>query len=97
MVKQILENIKRIRRQKGYSQTNIADDLGIEMTTYGKIENGKIHLKVEMLERIAKILQVKVSEIYPALIENDTIIEGKFKIVKLEQNFETYKASQNEA
>ena len=61
---EIIENIKNIRRSKGISQESIAYDLGIDYSTYGKIERGQISLTVDRLEKIAKILQVSTEEIY---------------------------------
>ena len=61
---EVIENIKNIRRSKGISQESIAYDLGIDYSTYGKIERGQISLTVDRLEKIAKILQVSTEEIY---------------------------------
>lgn len=96
MIQELLENIRRVRKKMGYSQESLAYDLGIETSTYSKIENGKIHLKVYMLEKIAGILKVKISDLYPSLLKDETIIEGRFKIVKLDQNIEVYQAVKNQ-
>jgi transcriptional regulator with XRE-family HTH domain len=61
---EVIENIKNIRRSKGISQESIAYDLGIDYSTYGKIERGQISLTVDRLEKISKILQVSTEEIY---------------------------------
>lgn len=61
---EVIENIKNIRRSKSISQESIAYDLGIDYSTYGKIERGQISLTVDRLEKIARILQVSVEEIY---------------------------------
>jgi transcriptional regulator with XRE-family HTH domain len=60
----LIQNIKVIRKQKGISQESVAYDLGIDYSTYGKIERGQIALTVDRLEKIAKILSVSVEEIY---------------------------------
>jgi len=60
----VTENIKNIRRQKGISQESIAYDLGIDYSTYGKIERGQIGLTVDRLEKIATILDVSIEELY---------------------------------
>ena len=60
----VILNIKNIRRQKGISQESLAYDLGIDYSTYGKIERGQISLTVDRLEKIALILNVSVGEIY---------------------------------
>lgn len=96
MIEQLLGNIKRIRKQRGLSQDNMAFDLGVETSTYSKWENGKIQLTIQRLEIIAKLLKVKVSDIYPSLTQDETVIEGRFKIVKLDQNIEVYQAVKNQ-
>jgi len=61
---EVIENIKNIRRSKSISQESIAYDLGIDYSTYGKIERGQISLTVDRLEKIARILQVSIEDIY---------------------------------
>jgi transcriptional regulator with XRE-family HTH domain len=60
----LIENIKNIRKDKGLSQESVAYDLGIDYSTYGKIERGKIGLSVERLDQIARILNVTVQHLY---------------------------------
>lgn len=60
MTKHVLDSIKAIRKLKGISQSQMAEKLGIVVSGYGKIENGKIQLTLERLERIAEILEVSV-------------------------------------
>ena len=60
----LLSNIRTTRKSKNYSQTYMAYELGIDYSTYGKIERGLIMLTVGRLEQIAEILDVDVSDIY---------------------------------
>jgi transcriptional regulator with XRE-family HTH domain len=60
----LIQNIRTIRKQKGISQESVAYDLGIDYSTYGKIERGQIALTVDRLEKIATILDVTVQELY---------------------------------
>jgi transcriptional regulator with XRE-family HTH domain len=75
----VLENIKAIRRSKGISQESISYDLGIDYSTYGKIERGQIALTVDRLEKIAKILQVTVDEIFNCEMKNVDKVDEKDK------------------
>ncbi len=59
-MKKILDNIKAIRAIKGYSQEYVANKLGCDYSTYGKIENGKSSLTVDRLFKLADILEVDV-------------------------------------
>lgn len=54
----ILENIKSNRKAKKISQEEMAKHLGIELSTYGKIERGDIKLTVERMIEIAGILNI---------------------------------------
>ncbi|MFN3405757.1 MAG: helix-turn-helix domain-containing protein [Cytophagaceae bacterium] len=60
----LILNIRTIRKQKGISQESLAYDLGIDYSTYGKIERGVISLTIDRLEKIAQILGVSVADIY---------------------------------
>jgi transcriptional regulator with XRE-family HTH domain len=60
----LIVNIKNVRRKKGISQESLAYDLGIDYSTYGKIERGQIGLSVDRLDRIAEILDVSMEELY---------------------------------
>lgn len=50
----IAENLKELRRRKGVSQTEIARDLGVPVTTYNAWETGqnipRDHMKVAIAE-----------------------------------------------
>lgn len=50
--------IRKLRTQKGYSQEYMAYELKISQKTYSNIENNKSLLTIEMVERIAFILEV---------------------------------------
>lgn len=64
MNKKIGERIRKIRTIKGYSQANIAEDLGITHGAYAKIERGETDANSSRLIQIAKILEVNVSEFF---------------------------------
>lgn len=59
----VLDNIKSIRKSKGFSQEYMAEKLHIHTINYGKIENGKTALTVERMYKIAEILGSSVSEL----------------------------------
>ena len=65
-MKIIKMNKLKIRLNKGFSQQVVAQNLGIEQSSYSLIENGKRELTVERLLQIAIILGVDVIDIiYP--------------------------------
>lgn len=59
--------IRKEREKKGLTQLDVAMMIGIEQSTYAKIENGKITISVERLISIAKVFDVSINE----LIENE--------------------------
>jgi transcriptional regulator with XRE-family HTH domain len=63
----ILENIKQIRKQKLFTQKDLAEKLGITPAGYNKIESGSNDLSYKMLQQIADVFQMSVVEIisYP--------------------------------
>lgn len=69
-----LDKIKSTRKQKGISQQKMADELGVHVINYGKIENGITALTLERLYKIAQILEVSVSEIIDE--QNDIVKEN---------------------
>lgn len=58
----IINKIVELRRQRGVTQSLMAERLGIAPNNYGKIEKGKTELTVSRLEQIAKVLGVSIGE-----------------------------------
>ena len=58
------DKIRKLRELRGYSQTNMADELGMVQTNYSKIERGEAkNLTVGQLEKIARVLEVHAATI----------------------------------
>jgi transcriptional regulator with XRE-family HTH domain len=57
------EKIRQIRLQKGLSQENMADMLGLSTTAYGDLERGRTELSVSRLENIVRLLDVPLPEL----------------------------------
>lgn len=57
------EKIRQARQQKGFSQENMADMLGISTTAYGDIERNKTELTIARATEIAGLLQVNIMEL----------------------------------
>lgn len=54
------EKIRQLRLQRGYSQENLADALGLSTTAYGDLERGKTELTIARLEQVAEALGTPV-------------------------------------
>ena len=57
------ENIKNLRKQKGYSQETLAQELNVVRQTVSKWEKGYSVPDAVMLERLAELLEVSVSDL----------------------------------
>ncbi|MBQ7358513.1 MAG: helix-turn-helix transcriptional regulator [Lachnospiraceae bacterium] len=62
------ENIKTLRKQKGYSQETLAEELNVVRQTISKWEKGYSVPDAEMLERMAELFEVPVA----VLLGSDT-------------------------
>ncbi len=58
-------NIQKARKIKGYTQEELAEVLNISRTHMGHIEQGRKTPSLELLEKIAKALKVKVRDLIP--------------------------------
>src|ERR1700709_2122066 len=56
------KNIKLLRQEKGWSQNDFANRLGISVPAFSKIENGITDLHLSRLERIAEVLGMSLVE-----------------------------------
>ena len=64
MIMKAIENIKKIRLDKGIPQKKIADALNLDNAVVSNIENGKRELKVSELEIIANCLEVSIIDLF---------------------------------
>ena len=62
-MKEVLENLKRIRKQKGYSHEYIAQELDISQAAYSKLEKNETKLTVDRLFRLAEILETAITDL----------------------------------
>lgn len=65
----IEEKIRLQRLQRGFSQENMADLLGLSTTAYGDIERGKTELTLSRLNQIAGVLNLSPV----ALLSDDAV------------------------
>ena len=53
-------NIRTLRHQRGWSQEDVADRLGISIPAFSKIETGVTDINLSRLEQIANVFEVSV-------------------------------------
>lgn len=59
----VLEKIRELRKKRGFSHENMADELHISQAAYSKIEKNETKLTVDRLFHIAEILEAPVYEL----------------------------------
>ena len=64
MSRKYLKNLKKLRKQKGWSQEKLAREAGISYQTLIKIEQGRIkNPKLETLIKLSKALGVSLDKL----------------------------------
>ena len=78
----VINNIIKIRKEKGISQEDIAFAINCDASNWNKIENGKQQLKVNHLAKIAEILKVDIIYLftYPKTYVDASTVENYEKI-----------------
>ncbi|MDR0207195.1 MAG: helix-turn-helix transcriptional regulator [Bacteroidales bacterium] len=78
----VIDNIVKIRKEKGVSQENIAFAINCDASNWNKIENGKQQLKVNHLAKIAETLNVDIVYLftYPKKYVDASTIDNTEKI-----------------
>ena len=59
----VLGNIIKIRNEKRMTQIDVASALDIDMSSYSKLESGKVALSVDRLAKIANIFEMEVIDV----------------------------------
>jgi len=63
LTKTICKKIKKYRNEKGLTQEDLAEKVGVSRVYIGYVEQGRNTPSLEILEKIAKALNVKMTEI----------------------------------
>lgn len=58
--KSVGSNIRTLRHQRGWSQEDVANRLGISIPAFSKIETGVTDINLSRLEQIANIYEINV-------------------------------------
>ena len=58
------EHLKKVRKGKGFSQENLANDIGVEISQISRIERGIINTSIYNTFKIAKALNIEVKELF---------------------------------
>ena len=65
--KMLGERIHKLRKQTGLSQEKFALDINMDRSYYASVEAGKRNIAIKNIEKIAKGLEVSLSELFCGL------------------------------
>lgn len=63
LTKTICKRIKKFRHNIGITQEDLAEKVGVSRVYIGYVEQGRNTPSLEILEKIAKVLKVRISNI----------------------------------
>jgi len=61
-------NVRRLRLERGWSQMRLAVLTDMHLNTVGALERGQLNASVDVIERIALVLEVSVGSLFEANI-----------------------------
>lgn len=73
------ENIKKVRKEKGMLQKQVAAEVGLDQSNYNKIENGQRQPSIEVLYKLAKLFGMTTDQLINLEdgIPNEVMIEDE--------------------
>ncbi|MFZ5995870.1 MAG: helix-turn-helix transcriptional regulator [Nitrospirota bacterium] len=81
-VNQVLKKIREIRKAKGIKQGRIAEELGIDRTSYSKKEIGKVPLSLDELLAIMQLLDIEWHDLFSGLSPKLLAIRTRLETIK---------------
>lgn len=67
MRKKFGKRIRELRLEKGWSQEQFADEVGVHRTYIGAVERGEQNIALDNIERVAKRLGISIEELFQGL------------------------------
>ena len=58
------KKIKRLRKEKGLTQEQLAEKIGVSRAYMGYVEQGRNTASLEVLEKVSKVLKVPLSQLF---------------------------------
>lgn len=71
--------LTKLRRNKGYSQEQVADILDISQPAYGKYENDATKPGIDMLLKLCEIYEIDLNELFEDSLNNMTVSGNQFE------------------
>jgi transcriptional regulator with XRE-family HTH domain len=73
----LADNLKRMRKKKGWSQSQLAEQIGSHLSHINRIETGKYNPSLDVVQKLAKVFNITID-----YLVSDT--EEDFKEVRIE-------------
>ena len=58
------KNLKKVRKSKGFTQAELANDLDVEISQISRIERGIINTSISLIYDISNILKVDMDTLF---------------------------------
>jgi len=65
--KRLGKRVADLRRKKGFSQEGFAHECGFHRSYMGAVERGEKNITIRMIEKIAKALNIALSELFKSV------------------------------
>ena len=62
--------LRKLRLEKGFTQEQLANELGVEISQISRIERGVINTSITNLYAISRVLNIEVSELFDFDVKN---------------------------
>jgi transcriptional regulator with XRE-family HTH domain len=60
---EVFENIRKFRELKSITRETLADELGMSLSGYSKLERGEVEITLSRINKIAQILEVSLEQL----------------------------------
>ncbi len=73
------ENIRKIREEKGFTQQQIADLVGMHRSNYSKVETAQRELSISALSKVAKFFEMSLDDLvnFEGNVPQEVTLEDK--------------------
>jgi len=81
----LLKNLKRLRKKRGWSQTQLAEQIGFHLSHINRIETGKYNPSLDVIQKLAAVFEVSIDYLVSDTDEDfkEVRIENKDMIEKI--------------
>lgn len=94
---EISARIVKARREKGYTQDNLADAIGVKQPAIAQIESGKTMPKLETLMAISKELNRPLADFFPPTVPNRVLGNSLLGLLWMRIQYWWYRRSRNKS